>query len=66
MTARCRSGAIYRAKSNEEINGKQKSCSGAGAPSELAERGNDSRMSRMDAAKGGVEQERIDAGPSEA
>ncbi|ORM92114.1 hypothetical protein HA50_01600 [Pantoea cypripedii] len=36
------------------------------APSGLAERGNDSRMSRKDAAKGGVEQERIDAGPSEA
>jgi hypothetical protein len=49
-----RSGAIYRAKSNEEINGKQKTCSGAGAPSGLAERGSDSRMSRMDAAKGGV------------
>ncbi|WP_041525841.1 hypothetical protein [Pantoea sp. At-9b] len=39
---------------------------GGGAPSGLAERMKAARMSRMDAAKGGVEQERIDAGPSAA
>ncbi len=37
---------------------------GVEATSQTAERLRDSRASRMDAARGGVEQERIDTGPS--
>jgi hypothetical protein len=37
---------------------------GVEATSQPAERVRDSRASRMDAARGGAEQERIDTGPS--